>query len=72
MASERSLPRTPIEWYLLAPVLVVLSAIGLLATGHTLPEAISMGAVTGLTAAIVLVIVAGLWSTYRADDERTT
>ncbi|MFP8953602.1 hypothetical protein ACLI4Z_11590 [Natrialbaceae archaeon A-arb3/5] len=57
MALDASLPRTPIEWYMLGLVLVVGSMFGLIVTGHTLPEAVAMGLVSGLVLALAIVIV---------------
>lgn len=69
MGSAMSLPRTPIEWYMLGPVLIVLNIIVLLATGHTLPAAIAMGSFYGLAMALVLVIAATVWNTLREAKE---
>ncbi|SIR73916.1 hypothetical protein [Natronorubrum thiooxidans] len=65
MGSSMSLPRTPIEWFMLGPVLVVLNVVVLLATNHTLPEAVAMGVFYGFAMALVLVIVATVWNTHR-------
>ncbi|APX95465.1 hypothetical protein [Natronorubrum daqingense] len=69
MGSGRSLPRTPIEWYMLGLLLVVLNVGILLATGHPLPEAVAMGLFYGLMLALLIVIAAGVWSTVRGDEE---
>ena len=69
MAIDTSLPRTPIEWFMLAPLLIFLNIVVLLLTNHTLPAAVAMGAFYGITMALVLVIIVGVWSSVRGDDE---
>ncbi|RQG92522.1 hypothetical protein [Natrarchaeobius chitinivorans] len=67
MSSIASLPRTAIEWYMFGAVLVILNVVWLLATGHTLPSAVAMGLVSGLTLALVVVFLVVAWRTVRGD-----
>lgn len=68
MASGASLPRTAIEWYMLGGVLVFLTVVVLLATGHTIVEAIAMGLFYGLGLSLVLVFLAVGWEAFRGDN----
>ena len=68
MDSDSPLPRTPIEWFMLAPALAVLNGIVLLATGHTLLEAVAMGLFYGFAMAFVVLFVAVTWNMLRTDD----
>ncbi|QCC53493.1 hypothetical protein [Natronorubrum bangense] len=72
MGSSMSLPRTPIEWFMLGPILVVLNVVVLLATNHTLPAAVAMGIFYGFAMALVLVIVATVWNTLRESNESSS
>ncbi|ELY44478.1 hypothetical protein [Natronorubrum sulfidifaciens] len=69
MGSSMSLPRTPIEWFMLGPLLVVLNVVVLLATNHPLPTAVAMGIFYGFAMALVLVIVATVWNTRRESGD---
>ena len=76
MASDAPLQRTPIEYYMLAAVLVVLNIVGLVATGHTLLQSLGMGTAFGLFQAILLVLIVVtlrlvLGGGGRSDDELT-
>ena len=57
MDSDAPLRRTPIEYYMFAAGLVVLNMIALVATGHTLVAAVSMGTFFGLFQAIILLLI---------------
>ncbi|WP_440765894.1 hypothetical protein [Natronorubrum sp. DTA7] len=69
MDSDSPLPRTPIEWFMLAPALAVLNGIVLLATGHTLFEAIAMGVFYGFVMALVVLLVAVTWNVLRSRND---
>ena len=65
MDSDSPLPRTPIEWFMLAPALAVLNGVVLLATGHTLFESIAMGVFYGFAMAFVVLLLAVTWNVLR-------
>lgn len=65
MSSEPALPRTAIEWYMFGAILVGISVLALLATGHTLPQSLAMGVVSGLGIALVVVFVTAAWHTFQ-------
>lgn len=68
MASGTTLPRTAIEWYAFAALLVVLNVGYLLVTGHTLPAAVAMGLFYGLAVALLVVVVVLGWRSFRGED----
>ncbi|WP_049923785.1 hypothetical protein [Halopiger djelfimassiliensis] len=66
MSSQPELPGTAIEWYMFGAALVGASVIGLLVTGHTLPQSLVMGVTTGLGVSLLVVLVTAAWHTLRA------
>lgn len=69
MVSDSPLPRTPIEWFLLAPALSVLAGVLLLASGHTLLESIAMGTFYGFGLALGILFLAVGWNSLRNGDD---
>ena len=62
------MPRTAIEWYAFAALLVALNVGYLLVTGHTLPAAVTMGLFYGLVVALLVVVVVLGWRSFRGED----
>ncbi|WP_137289660.1 hypothetical protein [Natronorubrum halophilum] len=68
MASDLTLPRTPIEYYMLGLALVVANVFVLLITGHQVLAAVAMGLFYGLAMALVVVLLTVGWQALRGKD----
>lgn len=68
MASSASLPGTAIEWYMFGGLLVVVNMIVLIASGHAIVQALVMGLFYGLGIAMILLLLAVAWETFRGGD----
>ncbi|MXV64013.1 hypothetical protein GS429_18480 [Natronorubrum sp. JWXQ-INN-674] len=64
-----TLPRTPIEWYMLGFALVVGNIFVLLMTDHGIVPAVAMGLFYGLGMALVILLVVAGWHSFRGTDD---
>ena len=71
MDSDAPLQRTPIEYYMFAAGLVVLNVVALVATGHRLLQALSMGTFFGLFQAIILLLIVVTLRLVLGDTDRS-